>query len=136
MKPAANGLVALLAAIVVGVASTAVACGYCVEDKVAAAYDHAVVAKARGQGHEVVYLSLEFTRAIDRDTAGKISKAIERVAFVDRGSVRVAADAGSVSLAFDAKRAPPDTMLDAVERAVAPLGARTALLQFGSPDKL
>ncbi len=131
MKPAALAIAALLTATATLVASPAAACGYCIEDKVAAAYDHAVVAKARGRGHEVVYLSLEFTRPVDRDTAGKITKAIERVAFVDGGSVRVAVDAGSVSLAFDAKRAPPGTMLDAIERAVAPLGARTAVLQFG-----
>ena len=136
MKPATNGLAALLAAMAVGVAAPAVACGYCVEDKVAATYDHAVVARARAQGHEVVYLSLQFAGPVDRDIAGRIGKAIERMAFVDRGSVRVAIDAGSLSLAFDAKRASAGGMLDAVERAVTPLGARTALLQFGSPDKL
>ena len=133
MKPSALGIAALLTAMATLAAAPARACGFCIEDKVAAAYDHAVVARARGQGHEVVYLSLEFTRPVDRDTAGKIARAIERVASVDRGSVRVAVDAGSVALAFDAKRAPAGAMLDAVERAVKPLGARTALLQFGGP---
>lgn len=130
MKPSAIGMAAWL----VAVAAPAAACGYCIEDKVAAAYDHAVVARARTQGHEVVYLSLEFTRPVDRGAADRVSRAIERIAFVDHGSVRVAPDAGSLSLAFDAKRAPGGGMLDAVERAVTPLGARTALLQFGSPD--
>ena len=131
MNVANFGMAAVLAVTV----PTAAACGYCVEDKVAAAYDHAVVARARTQGHDVVYLSLEFTGPVARETAGKISKAIERIAFVDRGSVRVALDAGSLSLAFDAKQAPAGAILEAVERAVTPLGARTALLQLSTGQR-
>lgn len=133
MKPAAIGARAWLAAIAALVAAPTAACGYCVEDKVAATYDHAVVTRARTQGHQVAYLSLELTGPVDPGTAENISKAIERIAFVDRGSVRVALDAGSLSLAFDAKRGPAGAMVDAVARAVAPFGARTALLQFGNP---
>jgi hypothetical protein len=129
MKPAAIVLSICVAAMAPAVG----ACGYCVEDKVAAVYDHAIVAQARAQAHEVVYLSLEFTGPVDGATAARIVRAVERIASVDRGSVRVALDAGSVSLAFDAKRALPGAMVDAVERAVAPMGARAALLQFGGP---
>ena len=132
MKLAATGLAALLMA----VAAPAAACGYCVDDKIAAAYDHAVVTRAIAKGHEVVYLSLEFARPVARDTEAAIRNAIERISGVDRDSVRVALDAGGLSLAFDPKRAPAGSMLEALDRAVAPLGARTALLRFGNPAKL
>jgi len=115
------------------VATTAAACGYCVDDKVAAAYDHAVVESALAQGHEMAFLSLDLARPATRDTQAAIQKAIERIPGVDRGSVRVALEAGGLSLAFDPKRAPPGRLLDALDTAVAPLGARISLLRFGNP---
>ena len=117
-------------------AAPAAACGYCVDDKVAAAYDHAVVERAAAKGHKVVYLSLEFARPVTRDTEAAIRNAIGRISGVDRNSVRVAAEGGSLSFAFDPKRAHSGSVLNAVDRAVTPLGARTALLRFGNPSKL
>ena len=132
MKLAATSLAAWLVAMAV----PAAACGYCVDDKVAAAYDHAVVERAIAKGHEVVYLSLEFARPVTRDTEAAIRNAIERISGVDRNSVRVAVEAGGLSLAFDPKRTPAGSMLTELDRAVAPLGARTALLRFGNPASL
>ena len=132
MKLAATSLAAWLVAMAV----PAAACGYCVDDKVAAAYDHAVVERAIAKGHEVVYLSLEFARPVTRDTEAAIRNAIERISGVDRNSVRVAVEGGSLSFAFDPKRAHSGSVLNAVDRAVTPLGARTTLLRFGNPSKL
>ena len=131
MKLAAAGLAALFSALAV----PAAACGHCVDDKVAAAYDHAVVEHALGQGHAMVFLSLELARPATRDTDAAIRHAIERISGVDRGSVRVALEAGGLSLAFDPKRVSQADVLSALDRAVTPLGARTALLRFGSPGK-
>jgi hypothetical protein len=41
---------AFIAVLLLGAASSAVACGYCVEDKIASAYDHALVARSVGIG--------------------------------------------------------------------------------------
>ena len=131
MKRAATGLAALL----VTVAGSAGACGYCVDDKVAAAYDHAVVERTLAQGHEMAFLSLDLARPATRDTEAAIRNAIERIPGVDRGSVRVALEAGGLSLAFNPKRAPAGSLLNALDAAVAPLGARTALLRFGNPGR-
>ena len=57
-------------------------CGYCVEDKIAAAYDHAVVVSAMDRRHEVAFLSLEGTTAKSRERS--IVSAVESVAGVDR----------------------------------------------------
>jgi len=131
MKPTATCVAALLMA----VATSAGACGYCVDDKVAAAYDHAVTERAFAQGHEIAFLSLDLARPATRDTETAIRNAIERVPGVDRDSVRVALEAGGLSLAFDPKRAPAGSLLNALDAAVAPLGARTALLRFGNPGR-
>lgn len=131
MKLAEAGLAALFAILAV----PATACGYCVDDKVAAAYDHAVVERTLAQGHEMAFLSLEMAQPVTRDTEAAIRRAIERISGVDRGSVRVALEAGGLSLAFDPTRVPASGVLNALDRAVTPLGARTALLRFGSPGK-
>jgi len=131
MNFAAAGLAALFMALAV----PAAACGHCVDDKVAAAYDHAVVQRARAQGREVAFFSLELAQPATRDTEAVIRRAIERIPGVERGSVRVALEAGGLSLAFDPKRAPEAGVPNALDRAVTPLGARTVLLRFGSPGK-
>jgi hypothetical protein len=131
MKLAAAGVTALFTILAI----PAAACGYCLDDKVAAAYDHAVVERALAQGHEMAFLSLEMAQPATRDTGAAIRRVIERIPGVDRGSVRVALEAGGLSLAFDPTRLPAGSVLNALDRAVAPLGARTALLRFGSPGK-
>jgi hypothetical protein len=76
------------------------ACGYCVEDKIAATYDHAVIMKAVAQKHRVAFLHVE----------GNAERAqLEQAAYAagaDRGSVRVSADRLTVSFAFDPARTP------------------------------
>ncbi len=122
----------VLAAWLAGAAAPAAACGFCIEDRIAAAYDHAVVARAKAQGHEVVYVALDFAQPASAGTEAAIRKAVESMPFVDRGSVRVSRESGSLSLAFDPRRAPAGSMLNALDRAVTPLGASVSLLRIGS----
>jgi hypothetical protein len=80
------------------VAAPAIACGYCVEDKIAAVYDHAVVSGARAAKHEVVFMHVE---------GPSTRQALEQAAYAagaDRGSVRVSADLLTVSFALDPRR--------------------------------
>ena len=112
------------------------ACGYCVEDKVAAAYDHAVVERAFGQRHEVFFLALEFSRPVTRDTDAAIRRAVENIPGVDRGTVRVAAEAGALSLAFDPGRATASGILKAIDRDLSPLGVGTSLLRLEGPSRI
>ena len=77
---------------------SAQACGYCVEDKIAAVYDHAVISRALAANHQVAFMHVE----------GRASRqALEQAASAagaDRGSVRVSPDVLTVSFAFDPKR--------------------------------
>jgi hypothetical protein len=77
---------------------SAQACGYCVEDKIAAVYDHAVVSTALAAQHQVVFMHVEgpATRPALEQAAN--------AAGADRGSVRVSSDLLTVSFAFDPKR--------------------------------
>ena len=89
-------LVALLFA-----SGPAFACGYCVEDKIAATYDHAVVTKALATKHHVAFLHVDGTAK----SRAALEKAAYAVQAVDRGTVRVSADLMTVSFAFDPARA-------------------------------
>ena len=78
--------------------STAQACGYCVEDKIAAVYDHAVVSRAAAAKHQVVFMH------VDGSATKQGLEQAATAAGADRGSVRVSADLLTVSFAFDPKR--------------------------------
>ena len=117
------------------VAAPALACGYCVEDKVAAAYDHRVVEHAATQRHEVLFLSLEFARPATEATAVAIRSAAESIVGVDRGTVRVAVEAGALSLAFDSRRAQLARIIKSLDRDLAPLGVSFALLRLNGPER-
>ena len=73
-------------------------CGICIEDRIAAVYDHAVVSRAVAAKHEVVFMHVE---------GNATRQALEQAASAagaDRGTVRVSADLLTVSFAFDPKR--------------------------------
>jgi len=82
----------------------ALACGYCVEDKIASTYDHASVTRAVGIGHHVVFFHLDGPVPQQDAARRALVAAAEAVPGVDRGSVRVALDTFTLSLAFDPRR--------------------------------
>jgi hypothetical protein len=87
----------LLAALLAGASSATLACGYCVEDKIAATYDHAVVVRALGQKHQVAFFHVDGGTAAGRTA---LLRSAEATPGIDRGSVRVSDDGLTVSFAF------------------------------------
>ena len=94
------------------VSGPVLACGYCLEDQVAATYDHAVVTHAMAQKHHVAFFHVDGT--------AKSRAALERAAYaspaVDRGTVRVSDDLLTVSFAFDPARASLGAIHGRVEK--------------------
>jgi|SRR6185436_5402235 hypothetical protein len=82
-------------------AGEAVACGYCVEDKIASTYDHAIVTRALARGHHVAFFHVDGApvarRALEEATAG--------VPGIDKGSARISPDLLTLSFSFDPARA-------------------------------
>ncbi len=103
-------------------ATTALACGFCVEDKVAAVYDHELVGRALGIRHHVAFCGIEGVVAGRDAQRGQITRALDAVAGVDRGSVRVSLEHATVSFAFDPARAPLPAVLRAARRTLADRG--------------
>jgi hypothetical protein len=70
-------------------AQGALACGYCVEDKVAMVYDHSVIVRALNKRHEVAFLAIEGPLAASPRRQRELERAIESTPGVDRASARV-----------------------------------------------
>lgn len=101
---------------------SAYACGYCVEDKIAAVYDHAAVARAIGQKHPVVFFAIDGNLKQDDSTRRRIDAIAASTPGVDPRSVRLSLDAASLAVAFDPRRTSLVTVQSALERKLAALG--------------
>ena len=108
------------------------ACGVCVEDRVAAVYDHSVVEGAARRGHAVAFLALVGAPALDATHAQALRDALAAVKGAERATVRVSPESASCSVAFDPARASPETLVAEVNRRLARHGLTVAPLQVGT----
>jgi hypothetical protein len=94
----------LLLAAAFAAAGNASACGVCIEDKIAAVYDHAAVTKALEAKHVVVFFAIE--GAIPPGATGlrKTAAMAASAPGVDRDSVRISRDGASLAVSFDPRR--------------------------------
>ena len=104
------------------------ACGVCVEDKIAATYDHAVLMRATAHGHVVVFAAVDgFT---DADAlAADARKSAKNVRGIDAGTVRAAVAPAALSFALDPGLQAPEAAMHAVERHARTPGFRLTLLK-------
>jgi len=106
-------------ALLLGASAAALACGYCVEDKIASTYDHALVKRSIEAGHPVAYYHLEGPLAKGEATRRALIAAAESVNGIDRGSVRIALETLTMSFAFDPKRAALATVQNSLDAKLA-----------------
>ena len=112
----------VLVTVIAAAAHSAAACGFCLEDKIAAVYDHAVVAAAVARNHQVAFFGLD----------GKLPggdaerRALERIAQGIRGvdpvSARVSTASASLAVAFDPQVAPYAVLDKELAKRLAPRG--------------
>ena len=121
---AAAALVAILAALT-PVASQA--CGACVEDKVAATYDHQVVQRAAAHGDVVVYCEVA-----GRLDSQRLTQAVRRVAGVRAQSVRTSANPSALSFVVDPTKQSPQAVVAAAQRTM-PAGTRLTIVRLVEP---
>ena len=96
----------LIATVITTGMPTAVhACGACVEDKVAATYDHAVINAAIAKRQQVVFVAVD--AAVDVTKIGaRIAAAAPKVHGVVAGTLRTSATPPAFSFALDAAQTP------------------------------
>ena len=114
-------------AVAVGMSSAALACGVCIEDKVAVTYDHAVVRAATKAHRQVVFVALDGAEATR--VGSRIVAAAARVKGVDRASVRYAPSPPAFSFVL-ARDVPPDQAVAAFRSAVDGIDVRMAVIRL------
>ena len=103
----------------------AAACGYCVEDKIAAVYDYAAVQQAASRKQTTVYFAID---GAIRGQASSLKTMIERTKGVEQGSARVSVDAAALAVAFDPARVSLGVLQRNLEAKLRPLGLSLLLL--------
>lgn len=80
------------------------ACGYCVEDKIAATYDHAVVTRALARKHHVAFFHVDGSLPAGAPGRRLLERASSGTPGLDAGTLRVSDDNLTFSFAFDPSR--------------------------------
>jgi hypothetical protein len=115
--------------VLLAAATGAVACGVCVEDKMAAVYDHAVIGKALGQQHHVAFFHVDGSLAAGTATKRLLEKAAEAAPSTDKGSARVSVESASLAVAFDPQRTRVVALQKDIERRLAAKKLTLMLMQ-------
>jgi hypothetical protein len=103
------------------------ACGVCVEDKVAATYDHTVIMTAVAKHQQVVFVAVESPVAVSEVNV-RIAAAASKVRGVQAGTLRTSTAPPAFSFALDAAQTP-EAAVAAFRRAVGDRSARLTLLR-------
>ncbi|MFT3857640.1 MAG: hypothetical protein QM742_09130 [Aquabacterium sp.] len=103
----------LVALWLAGGVHTAQACGVCIEDKMAATYDHAVLQQATTEGKVVVYCDVEGPAT----ALPKLKDAAIRTPGVAGDSVRVSSDPQALSFMLDPRTHTVDEAVAAIAKA-------------------
>jgi hypothetical protein len=81
-----------------------IACGVCIDDKVASCYDYAVVTKAKARGHEVAFFAIDGSLPVRDDVRSAVLRAVQVTPGVLRGTARVSLENAALSFAYDPAR--------------------------------
>jgi hypothetical protein len=109
----------LLPAMVFFLSAKAWACGYCVEDKIAAVYEHAAVSRSIAGGRTVVFFAIDGELKHGAATRARIEKLVAAVPGVEPASVRLSTEAAALALAFDPRRTSLAAVQQTLERKLA-----------------
>jgi hypothetical protein len=114
-------------AVVAFAPAASLACGACVEDKIAATYDHSVVEQAAANGGVMV-----FCEVTGRLHEQRLKQAVRRVRGVSPRSVRVSSQPPALSFSIDPRAQSPQAAVDAVHRNLEP-GTRLTIVRLRPP---
>jgi hypothetical protein len=113
--------------------ATGWACGACIEDKMAATYDHALVEQARVQRKLVVFCDVQ--GAVDSSRTRPVATALERVPGVQAGSVRLSAAPAALSFVLDPAVQAPEAAVGRAQRSLGAGYRLTLLRTLGALDR-
>ena len=121
-------LIAIVISFAGGTPAASLACGACDEDKVAATYDHAVIAAAMARHQRVVFVAVDGPVSAEK-LAARIAAAANGIRGVQKGTLRTSASPLAFSFALDAAREAEVAVSD-FRRAVGDSSARLTLVRI------
>jgi hypothetical protein len=111
------------------VSTEALACGVCVEDKIAAVYDHSAVHQALAARRTVVFFHIDGKLVADERTKRAIAGIARATPGVDAASVRVSCELASMALAFDGRRTNLVKVQESLEKRLSAQGLSLLAMQ-------
>ena len=123
----------VLGIVVAAVAPTAVlACGACVEDKIAATYDHAVIDAAIARHQQVVFVAID--GPVDaRRIGARVTAAAASVPGIQPGTLRTSASPPAFSFALDSRQ-QPGAAVARLRKALDDSGVRLTIVRIRRAD--
>ena len=116
-------------------ASPAWGCGVCVEDRMAATYDHDLVVRAMDRGHQIVFTDVT-SRPMTRTEWHLLSWTVQSVRGVMKGSVRISKSPMALSFEIDPKATGAATAIREINRRIRKQPVRVSLIQTMSPPEI
>jgi hypothetical protein len=118
-------------------ASLALACGHCVEDKIAAVYDHALVMQALAQKHQVAFFAIDGNFPVAEATKKSIEAIAKSVEGIDKNSVKASVELSALSLAFDPERQSFAAIQKSLDKKLAEKKMTLSLIKImAQPEKI
>lgn len=117
--------------LVVTARTPAHACGHCIEDKIAATYDYAVLTRAARDAHVVVFADIRGPAAgAGPALKALIARTLAATPGIDAGTVRVSLDPPAASFSCDPVRHAPNALLEIINPRLAVKGLRLAVIKI------
>ena len=117
------------AALVAGVLpATALACGICVEDRVAAVFDNDTVNSAMARKRHLAFFGLEGSLPATAESRKAIADALQAGGGI-KGTVRVSLESASASTVFDPGKTSLAALRDGAQKRLAPRGLSLTALR-------
>jgi hypothetical protein len=107
----------------------ALGCGVCIEDKVAATYDHAIVAKAAAKKQVVVFGAVDGVNINASRATERIIAAAADVKGVQRGTARTSVEPSAFSFALDPRAQTPEASIADLQRRIDVPGLRLTFIR-------
>jgi hypothetical protein len=107
--------------------SLAIACGVCIEDKIAATYDHAILTKAKAKNQIVVFGAIEGGNAAQ--AGARIATTASGIKGVQRGTTLTSAEPPAFSFVLDPRAQKPEAAIAELQRRIDMPGLRLALIR-------
>ena len=79
---------------------SALACGYCLQDRIASVYDHVLVTQTRQLNQKMLYLLWDGPAYHDEKTRRTLIEITSRIKGVTKGSVRISLEPPTIGLAY------------------------------------